>query len=337
MTTRSKKRQNGGAAGHDHGYKKLFSHARAVEELLRGFLEEDWAVGLDFSTLERAGTGFVSDDLRERRSDVIWRLRWKGGPFGWFYVYLLLEFQSTPDRYMALRLLVYVGLLLQELIQKRRLAPKGKLPAVLPIVVYNGKPAWRAPRDLASLFVPMPEGLLRRLPALTYQVLDEKRLDLGRPELSRNLTAALFRVETGSPEEVPGRIRELAALLPPDLGPNLRRDVMTWLAQMLRRSFPGATIPKEVDLEDTSMLEQTLADWWNKARKEGHQEGRREGQKEGQVEGMRRLLLQLLDQRFGPLPRRVRQRVEEISSLEVLSELARRVLQAGSLQEMGLG
>jgi flagellar biosynthesis/type III secretory pathway protein FliH len=108
---------------------------------------------------------------------------------------------------------------------------------------------------------------------------------------------------------------------------------MTWLAQMLRRSFPDATIPEKVDLEDTSMLEQTLADWWNKARKEG----RKEGHQEGQVEGMRRLLLQLLDQRFGPLPRRVRQRVEEISSMEILSELARRVLQAGSLQEMGLG
>jgi len=86
------------------------------------------------------------------------------------------------------------------------------------------------------------------------------------------------------------------------------------------------------DLEDTPMLEQTLADWWSKARKEG----RKEGRQEGQVEGMRRLLLQLLDERFGPLPGRVRRRVEEISSVETLSELARRVLQAGSLQEMGL-
>jgi predicted transposase YdaD len=94
------------------------------------------------------------------------------------------------------------------------------------------------------------------------------------------------------------------------------------------------------DLEDTPMLEQTLADWWNKARREGRregkQEGRKEGRQEGQVEGMRRLLLQLLDERFGPLPGKVRRRVEEISSVETLSELARRVLQAGSLQEMGL-
>jgi hypothetical protein len=307
-----------------------------VEELLRGFLAEDWAAGLDFSTLEKAGTGFVSDDLRERRSDMIWRLRWKGEPFGWFYVYVMVELQSTPDRYMAVRLLVYVGLLLQELIQKRRLAPKGRLPAVLPIVVYNGKPAWRAPLDLASLFVPMPEGLLRRLPRLAYQVVDEKRLDLGTPDLSRNLTAALFRIETGSPDEVPGHIRELATLIPPGREPELRRDVMTWLVHVLQRSFPGATIPELADLEDTPMLEQTLADWWSKARKEGRKEGRQEGRQEGQVEGMRRLLLQLLDERFGPLPGRVRRRVEEISSVETLSELARRVLQAGSLQEMGL-
>jgi hypothetical protein len=271
-----------GTAGHDHGYKKLFSHARTVQELLLGFLEEEWAARLDFSTLEKVGTSFVSDDLRERRSDVIWRLRWKGEPFGWFYVYVLVEFQSTPDRFMAVRLLVYVGLLLQELIRKRRLTTKGRLPAVLPLVVYNGRPAWRAPLDLADLFVAMPDGLRQRLPRLTYQVVDEKRLDLGRPDLSRNLAAALFRAETGAPEDVPGRIRELAALLPPGFELELRRDVATWLVQMLHRSFPGATIPETVDLEDTPMLEQTLAEWWD--RREGRGAGkafRRAGRKAG--------------------------------------------------------
>jgi predicted transposase YdaD len=68
-----------------------------VEGLLRGFLPEDWTVRLDFSTLEKVGNSFVSDDLRERHGDLIWRLRFNGAEGGWFYLYLLLEFQSTSD------------------------------------------------------------------------------------------------------------------------------------------------------------------------------------------------------------------------------------------------
>lgn len=87
---------------HDHGYKRLFSHPQAVEELIRGFLRPEWAEGLDLSTLERIGNDFISDDLRERKSDAIWRMRRKGE-----WLYLLLELQSTSHPFMALRMLTY--------------------------------------------------------------------------------------------------------------------------------------------------------------------------------------------------------------------------------------
>ena len=97
-------------ADHDSGYKLLFSHPQMIVELLRGFLRESWVQTLDFSTLERVSGSFVSGDLRERHSDMIWRVRWSGPGAVWFYVYLLVEFQSTPDLFMAVRLLGYVAL-----------------------------------------------------------------------------------------------------------------------------------------------------------------------------------------------------------------------------------
>jgi hypothetical protein len=48
------------------------------------------------------------------------------------------------------------------------------------------------------------------------------------------------------------------------------------------------------------------------------------------------LLLVQLTERFGPLPDSARRHVEEISSFQRLTRLARRVLTAGSLEEMGL-
>ena len=62
----------------DAAYKNLFSHPRMVEDLLRGFAAREWSERLDFHTLERLSAEFVSDDLRQRRGDGLWRVRFPG-------------------------------------------------------------------------------------------------------------------------------------------------------------------------------------------------------------------------------------------------------------------
>jgi hypothetical protein len=61
-----------------------------------------------------------------------------------------------------------------------------------------------------------------------------------------------------------------------------------------------------------------------------------QGEAKGRGEGAREILLLLLAERFGPLPEGARRKVEEIGSLQRLSQLAKRVLTAHSLEEMGL-
>lgn len=92
------------------------------------------------------------------------------------------------------------------------------------------------------------------------------------------------------------------------------------------------------------MLEENLILWSERIRKEALREGLREGRKEGrqkkregQLEGMRKVLLQQMALRFGRLPKKVRSRVEQIDSTQVLGRLTRKVLSAKSLEEMGLG
>ena len=95
-------------AEQDSGYKLLFSHPEVVEDLIRGFVHEDWVQDLDFSTLEEVPGGYVAPNLSIRESDSVWKLRWKDDRV--LYVYLLMEFQSTVDSSMALRMMVYLGL-----------------------------------------------------------------------------------------------------------------------------------------------------------------------------------------------------------------------------------
>ena len=77
-----------------------------VASLLRDLIPEKFVAELDLSTLELFPTDHISEDLQERREDIVWRVGWKNGQ--WCYIALLLEFQSKPDPWMALRLLVYL-------------------------------------------------------------------------------------------------------------------------------------------------------------------------------------------------------------------------------------
>ena len=40
--------------------------------------------------------------------------------------------------------MVYAGLLWQHLVKEKRLPPDGKLPPILPVVLYNGDRRWTA-------------------------------------------------------------------------------------------------------------------------------------------------------------------------------------------------
>ena len=50
---------------------------------------------------------------------------------GRIYLYLLIEFQSTVEKYMALRLMVYQDLLYQDLLKSGAVPDDGLLPPIL--------------------------------------------------------------------------------------------------------------------------------------------------------------------------------------------------------------
>lgn len=225
-----------------------------------------------------------------------------------------------------MRFLSYIGLLLERIIQMEKLKPGDLLPAVFPLLIYRGKGPWRGPRDLEELFVPVPPGLRRWLPRLSYVLLDENRLDLDEPDLADNRVAALFRLETqGNPENAPFLMEEVAALISREEEPDLWAAVEVWMRAVLRRICPdGIMMPERVTPEDFPMIYDNFRKWFADARREG------------QVEGLQTAVLRILSKRFGPLPPPVSQKVERISSVTRLQNLFDRALEVGSLQELRL-
>ena len=101
---------------HDAGYKGMFNDAKAVEHLLRD-LRANLARTLDIKTLARLPADFVTRDLRRCAGDQLWRVDFLDRDKAPLFV--LLEFQSTPDARMSVRVLEYKALAIREAIDRR--------------------------------------------------------------------------------------------------------------------------------------------------------------------------------------------------------------------------
>lgn len=341
-------------ADHDNGYKLIFSFRRVMKDLLDGFVHEDWVQQLDFDTLERVNADYVSDSfpdeyLQKRESDLVWRVRWKDGD-RWLYIYVLLEFQSTVDPYMALRAMTYTGLLLQILVRQGALTPAGKLPPVLVLLLYNGLPAWHAAQEVADLIEEVPGGLERYSPRLRYLLLDERRLAESDLASVRNVAAAIFRLEKAPTLE--GAEAMVAALLEwlrePEQA-DLLRALGVWMSEVLLPArLPGVQVPKIADLlEVKKMIAEHAIDWTKEWKERGLAEGRAEGLAQGHAEGraegraeilreLRSTAQKVLEARFGVLSPRALERLAAFDSAEALGDILARAATASSLAELGL-
>ena len=288
---------------HDTGYKLLFSHPEMVRDLLIGYMPGEWLEQADFATLNRVNASYVSEKEHQRHDDMVWRL--KVGR-QWVWVYLLLEFQSEPDPWMALRMMVYMGLLCQHLVKEGELQD-GLLPPVVPIVLYNGKPQWSANQDVADCFCPSLPGLESFRPRLRYHLVDEARLKLHPLLQVRNLAEALFGVEqSGVLHDTFDIMRALDAVLQAPEMQALRRTIEVWFKLLLRRKVPQANI-EELDaiddiLKENTMLEQTIERWFDEATLKGVRQGLQQGMQQGEQRGEAKALCKLLSKRFGDIP-----------------------------------
>jgi predicted transposase/invertase (TIGR01784 family) len=306
-------------SAHDNAYKHLFSHPQAVRDLLRGFVEEDWVALLDFDTLEKVAGSYVTDDLRDREDDLIWRIRMKGAEADeWLYVYLLLEFQSSVDTFMAVRILTYIGLLYQDLIKTKKIKG-GKLPPVFPLVLYNGMRAWNAEREVENLIEAVPASLAAYRPSLRYFLLDEGRVSeesLNQPD---NAVARLVEIERLlNPEDLAPLIEKLKNQLNAPQNTELRRAFTVWINRVvLKRFTPLDNLPELHDLPEVQeMIEERIEMWKQNLVQQGEYAGILKGKLEGKQEGQAQLLLRFLMRRFGVLPPAVVMQINAATHLE---------------------
>ena len=287
-------------------YKRLYAFARMVEDLLRSLFGAD--LDADYRSLEKLPAEYVGNALQQRRGDTAWRLRTRGAGGGWLHVLVMLEFQSTTDAAMALRVMEYTALLYGELL-RRRMARPGALPPVLPVVLYNGDAPWSPTTEMRDLIAAPSPLLAPYQPSQRHFVLDQRRAQAEDFKL-HELTWTVAQLEQSSTAADLARMgRRLTTLLAGAGEVELRRTFAHWLwalGRSLVGSRPVPMPPEDVNLEDMAMsLVERVAEWRKPYIEQGIEQGislgREQGISLGREEGIeheRQLLRRLAATRF---------------------------------------
>ena len=280
----------------DQAYRHLFSNPILIRDTIAGFFGSDLADLLDFNCLEPVNPNYISDKLERRSNDMVWRIQWKNRD-DWMYLLLIIEFQSERHRFMPVRILSYIGLLYEQLIEvDESIRTRQKLPPVLPLVWHSGQNKWESAISMAALRpANLSATLLKYQPNIEFLLVNEGCYTEDRTDNMAALVCMAKRCK--SPEELAKVCKEIDAKLK---GPEYRRLRRSFL--MLVACICGyddiENLPAADTLTEVAIMFESLPD---RARREGLQQGMQQGRSESLAEGEANIVLRLLKKKFGHL------------------------------------
>ncbi|MFZ5895318.1 MAG: Rpn family recombination-promoting nuclease/putative transposase [Myxococcota bacterium] len=326
---------------------KFFKWALRVPEHAAGefkaILPPELVEAIDLSSLTLLQSDLVSQRLDERFSDALFRADFRGH-LG--YLWLLLEHQSEPDRFMVLRVLEY---LVRSWVELLRHEPARKtLPPFACVIVHHGESGWRQPTRLQDLV----EGL-SEIPALRrfvpdFEILVDDLVEQTDEALKARPLATLPRVALWVLRDARTIERFFAHLSAwaDDLArlaidaPEDAATVMRYIIkaagdepfERLRRELSRAAPAMEATL--ITFEEQLIQRGRAQGRAEGRAEGRAQGVAEGRAEGMAQALLAVLSARGLAMSDSERAVIRECNDMARLDGWLQRAAHVTSVAEL---
>ncbi len=296
---------------HDAGYKYLFSSSRIVCQLLHSFVDVPIVKDISPENLQLVDKSFVSDELLKREADVIYRVR-KDGQSA--YIYILLEFQSTPDKAMPVRMLNYIMMFYDMLLRN---STKDKLPAVLPLLFYSGEKDWNVPLKLEKLINrQLPRKYIPRFEYYPIMVNDYSEETLF--EINNLVSAIMVMSKSSDGLMLKDKINRVGACLKREHQDDLRL-FGNWFIQLLSKKEPLLEIHDISQWKDggemlTEAAEQLTQIWL----KQGIEQGIEKGIEKGELKERHEVLIRLMDLKFG-LKQEEKRMIRGIQSPEILN------------------
>jgi predicted transposase YdaD len=316
---------------HDCFFREGFGRREVAEDFLRHNLPEALLAELDLTTLSIAKDTYVSPELRQVYSDLVYTV---GCRDSILHVYLLFEHKSTPEHWTLLQLLRYVVAAGEEY---RKQHPRARrLPPVYPLVLYHGRSRWRVPTSFHDLVAPLPPALAPYVPQFRYALHDisaRSNAEIKGAVLTRLVQLALRHIYSAEPAE---RLRELLGLIEQICDQPTALEI---LESLLRYYVQGTGRLEEQDvralLQTMPTGEPIMQTFIDKYIAQGVQQGMQQGMQQGVQQGVQQgetaVLLRQIERKFGPPSEPVRRRIVEADA-ETLLTWSERILTADTLE-----
>ena len=120
----------------DKFFKKLFGLVIVVQDYMTNLFPKHLAAKLDLNSLELDNTTYITADLEEYHSDIVWRCRLLGKK-QYVNICFIFEHKSYVPDYPHIQIGDY-----KQGAYNKQLASGQPLTVVVPILIYHGKRKW---------------------------------------------------------------------------------------------------------------------------------------------------------------------------------------------------
>jgi len=320
---------------HDALLRGIFSQPEHMAAELRAVLPPEVLAQLDLATLAPLPATFVDAALAERHADLVFEVALRRGSHA--LVYVLVEHQSQRDPWMLLRLLGYQLRIWEQ--WRREHSGRGRLPAIVPIVVHHGEGPCLVPTRFEELLDLDDQERAALAPHLvTFAAIVDDLTEQEPAELARRAMAAvapLALVALQNARDDAEFVRQMALLA------NLLReaqssksgrpsvDLVSRYLFELRNGSEVRDLERRAESKGVDVMAYNTVSWAEQERREGRQEGRQEGQ----LEARRQILRQFCEQRFGSCTAAQLASIEAFNQAQ-LDRALQRILAARSFDDL---
>ncbi|HYI71708.1 MAG TPA: Rpn family recombination-promoting nuclease/putative transposase [Skermanella sp.] len=319
---------------HDHLIKLLLGRPATAATFLRERLPPDIVALMAPEPPELMPGSFIDSGRRSHHTDLLFRLALTGGRSA--FVPVLIEHVSRRRSHPVVlpKLMRYMALMGEKHLEDGHGLP---LPPVIPLVIYQGAKPWNEAPNYAGLY-DVDAPLAPFVPDFAYLMFDLGATpdeDLSAQAFLR-FGFAVLKFARGAPDFA-GRLLALATedVYRDDRVLALLRYIAEVYAEVDRTTMDALIAPlaNEEHLQMTTLLQRLFAE----GKAEGLAEGRVEAFREGEANGLRKgkadSLRIVLEQKFGPPPQEMLEKIED-ADLPTLEGWMRRGVLAASLDEV---
>lgn len=327
--TRNKQNKNN---IHDKSYKDLFSNKETFLNLIQTFVSNTWGSELIKENIVLVDKSYVLSDYEELESDIVYKAT-LGKDEVFFYT--LLEFQSSVDYRMPIRLLFYMIEIWREVLknttEKEFKRKSFRLPAIVPIVLYNGAKTWTVARCLKEV-ISNSNILGGSILDFKYELIDINRYNKDDLLKNRSISSAIFLLDQNI-----NRIEFYDRLKSIVLGfNNLTIEEKSQLKHWLVNANSDENDYKEniekifnANKKEVVSVTSNISKGLEKLKEDSIKEGIKEGKAEGKTE----ILIKQLNKKFNSIPKEYKEKIKVLPE-KIIDRIATDIFNIEKVEEL---